>query len=794
MRKILFFLFIGVSINFSQSQWSVSYLRKPTIPGDFRVFSYTGDALHAIGYDIGAISFYLKSTDLGNTWTSFYSGFNATDNLTAMAFPSSNVGYVAGANGKIYKTTDGGISWVNKSDTTVYNGGFNAAFFLNDSIGYLCGSVSGGKLLVKTTNGGTTWTGITTPITNTAYDMHWDNEMNGWSVHSSARVLRTTDGGTTWSQLTVTGATGTLYKIKKVSTSVFYVCGINVIGKSTDGGVTFTALTSPTTSALYTAEFYDENTGYVFGSNGIAYYTTNGGTGWTLVPSFTSEVIRTSIKIGNSVYAGAYKSNLAKTTSAGGSWSLISNTYRDFYGIYAENPTTLVIVGDRGEVHITTNAGENWRKSAFMTGNLLYDAYKNNNNIYVCGRVGGYFISSDNGLSWQDQSFGSATTRNYKLAFFDENNGLMTTNDGTILTTTNKGVDWTAAATFTGATFYDIKMSSPQQGFAVGSLERIYYTAPGVPWTHSGLATIPGQLTGVFMLTPAIGFACGENGAVYKTNDGFATVTLMTDTIALYGRLIHDVYAFDENTVVAVGAGGLILTSNGPNSLGVFDTTYRNIDLTAIARLGSGNRVLAITGTKGVVLKLVQDVVPVELVSFKGSVENGIVMLQWETASESNNKGFDIEKSFDNLTFTSIGFVPGFGTSSEKHSYTFTDAGALGAKLFYRLRQTDYDGSFEYSDVIAVENVLPVKAVLGQNYPNPFNPSTTIEFTVPVKSYVSITLFDALGEKVAELFNDEAEAGTHHIKVQSDRLSAGVYIYRMVNGSHVLSRKMTVLK
>ncbi|NWF89293.1 MAG: hypothetical protein HXY50_07485, partial [Ignavibacteriaceae bacterium] len=110
-------------------------------------------------------------------------------------------------------------------------------------------------------------------------------------------------------------------------------------------------------------------------------------------------------------------------------------------------------------------------------------------------------------------------------------------------------------------------------------------------------------------------------------------------------------------------------------------------------------------------------VIPVELESFTGAVVGNNVRLQWTTSSESNNRGFEIQRSINNSAFTAIDFVPGAGTSTEKHSYTFTDNSGVEGKLLYRLKQIDYDGTHEFSNVVEVTRVTSYG--LSQNYPNP---------------------------------------------------------------------------
>lgn len=186
------------------------------------------------------------------------------------------------------------------------------------------------------------------------------------------------------------------------------------------------------------------------------------------------------------------------------------------------------------------------------------------------------------------------------------------------------------------------------------------------------------------------------------------------------------------------------------------------------------------------------EVVPVELESLTASVSNNIVNLKWQTATETNNKGFEIQRSKNN-EWIKVGFVDGKGSSAERQSYTFTDKVNTIGKYSYRLKQIDLDGSFNYSKEIEV-TVQPTEFSLSQNYPNPFNPTTNIDFTLAQKGIVTIKLFNINGEEVATLLNEEREAGYYTINFSAASLSSGVYFYKMVSNNFVMTKKLIVLK
>jgi hypothetical protein len=171
-------------------------------------------------------------------------------------------------------------------------------------------------------------------------------------------------------------------------------------------------------------------------------------------------------------------------------------------------------------------------------------------------------------------------------------------------------------------------------------------------------------------------------------------------------------------------------------------------------------------------------VVPVELTSFAANAAGRNVDLSWTTATETNNQGFHIERS-NGGEFEAVGFVAGHGTTTETRTYVYTDKNIPAGSYSYRLKQVDYDGTFEYSDVVEVEVGAPAEFALDQNYPNPFNPSTKINFRLAADSKVSLKVFDVLGQEVMTLINNEMTAGSHQVEFDAVNLNSGVYFYKL---------------
>jgi len=188
-------------------------------------------------------------------------------------------------------------------------------------------------------------------------------------------------------------------------------------------------------------------------------------------------------------------------------------------------------------------------------------------------------------------------------------------------------------------------------------------------------------------------------------------------------------------------------------------------------------------------------IVPVELTSFTGTVNNlGQVVLNWETATEINNQGFEIERRTETSEFRTVGFVEGYGTTSEPRSYVYTDMTAETGVNYYRLGQIDYNGAYAYSDVVEIDVNGPLTFELAQNYPNPFNPSTSIKYSVPESGNIRLSVFNIVGEEVAVLANGFSQAGFYEVTFDASNLPSGVYLYKLQSANSVQTKKMMLLK
>lgn len=186
---------------------------------------------------------------------------------------------------------------------------------------------------------------------------------------------------------------------------------------------------------------------------------------------------------------------------------------------------------------------------------------------------------------------------------------------------------------------------------------------------------------------------------------------------------------------------------------------------------------------------------PVTLSLFTALSMKNNVVLTWKTETEINNSGFDVERKIETGQWSRIAFVQGNGTINQPVEYTYMDKKLMPNKYFYRLKQIDYNGNFEYFELpLYVLISKPQAFSMGQNYPNPSNPKSNIDFQIPEKTFVNISVYNILGQQITTLINGETEAGIYTVVFDGTNLASGTYIYRITAGSFTEIKKMILVK
>ena len=332
-------------------------------------------------------------------------------------------------------------------------------------------------------------------------------------------------------------------------------------------------------------------------------------------------------------------------------------------------------------------------------------------------------------------------------------------------------------------------------GFASQAIGQLYLSAPlsvDLTGTPGESLTIPLNLanpTSTLVKAFGLTFVYPTNLLEFQNCSDTGTLTSGWSPLALN--------CIESAGQITIGAGDLAGTNGAGVLLNVVFKELGNPGAGLLQLQGFVDDIATATTEDGTL----NNPVPVELASFSAQVSQNPVKLGWTTATESNNFGFDIERSFDGNVFSKIGFVQGQGTTVVPQHYVFEDNEIdLADELhYYRLKQIDTDGSFEYSVTIKVELLSPETFVLRQNYPNPFNPGTLISYQIPLSSKVTLVIYNLQGQVIRTLVNEEVSRGFHNVIWNGKDdfgkdVATGVYVYRMSAHKFVDAKSLTLMR
>jgi photosystem II stability/assembly factor-like uncharacterized protein len=766
--------------------------------------------------------------------------------MRAVKIIDANTVIAFGAAGTVQKSTDNGTTWSVKNVDTLSRE-FRAAYFFNATTGFVCGA-SG--LIMKTIDGGETFTYVSSGVDVLLYDIEFVDANTGYIGGASGTLLKTTDAGATWLPLT-SGVTTAIYSIATPAADAIYfgTASTSSFRKSTDGGATWTA-TGPAgvTQSMWGTHFINATTGWIATQNGgRVYATTDGGVTWTnsitdglVVPNSVyfinattgyvtnnnngnvfkttdggatwtvgvtlSEPQYATSALGNTVYSVGRSGTTFKSTDDGVTFTALSTTvtYTQIrmikfinanLGIGTAGSTT---TGDSlGFLIKTTNGGATWSDVGYNFKNIVYSVATPSPTTWYVGRGrNAIFKTTDAGATFVQQTTPITLTPNFNdIGFVDDNNGYAFTSTGGIIRTTDGGTTWANANTPFGTTaIYAAHVFSANKTIAVGGSAKAFMTTDGgATWT-AVTTNIPGSFFTVRFYDDNFGVIAGYNSpnpVASKTTDGGVTWTALTFPTEFDGNSLWGVGFRNSNTYWLSGINGAIYyTTDG-------GTTWNNTKpatgntLYSFAVVGDD---MWLSGTQGTILKgYSSPFIPVNLVSFSANVVDDQVSLNWKTATETNNKGFEVERN-SGIGWNKISFISGKGTTSEGTSYSYTDNPQTNGLVQYRLKQIDFDGTYEYSNVVEVNIGAPAKFELAQNYPNPFNPVTTIKYSLATKANVELKIYNILGKEVARLVNENQDAGNYSVEFNATKLSSGVYFYEINAGSFNAKKKMILIK
>lgn len=795
-----------------------------------------------------------RSTDNGESWTQINSGLTLL-NIRSIVV-NNDSGYVfacAGPtpfSGSVFRSSNNGDNWTQinaglpgfavfslaiDANNNVYAGlAFNAGFFIS-------------------TNNGDNWQARNTGLTDkNVLSLTIDNSNNIIYAGTYTNVFKTTNQGQDWSS---TGLNGNIWALFSNSAGeVFAGTWAGSIYRSSDNGTNWINLYNELTIVQDIAITQNGDIFAATAGPGV-FYSSDNGNHWENKSEGLGVLNISSIDIAptGSIFAGA--GMVYRSLDNGESWSYVKGGRgNSWYNSIVTNSQGVVFAANAGNsggywIYRSTDDGENWsRINNGVTDSTIWTIVLDSmDNIFI-GTNGGIFKSSDNGDTWVPKNSGLTTTKVHGLVLKNNNTlfagcypaGLFRTTDGgnNWVNVTNglPGSNWLSFAIDSAGNIYT--------GCASGGSGIFKSTDNGDSWAEadSGMTdltvlTLAANGNDIFAGTQAGGiFHSTDNGEFWTSmNEGIQSIDkinylyindnyIYAGTKGLWRRILYETIPAAPTNLFAIAdtfTVDLNWTDNSNNELGfkierkddslnvpgpwtLIDsvganiTTFTDTGLTPFTTYSYKVYAYNVVGNSESDSVEITTIIPVELKSFTVQADGKVVNLNWITATEINNKGFEIERSqnvqVSKMNWERIGYVPGFGTTTEPKSYSYTDNKVATGTYHYRLKQIDFNGTFKYSGEIEISLQVPLEFSLDQNFPNPFNPATQIEYSIPEDGIVKLNIYNALGQKVYELVNGIEKAGKHKIKFNGSGLASGVYFYKLESGNNIAVKKLMLMK
>jgi photosystem II stability/assembly factor-like uncharacterized protein len=764
----------------------------------------------------------LKSTDGGTTWNATGLSYLPTAGKLVyklLIHPTNNQMLIAATSGGIYKTTDGGATWAQKNVNTVFDLEFKPG---DPTVVYASTGTFSSVYLAKSTNTGDTWT-FTSIVTGrrgelavspnnpaVIYLLATTSTGGGY-----AGVYKSTDSGTSFTQVADTskhmggyytdgsgpntgqGTYDLCIAASPTDANTLFIGGI-CTWKSTDGGYTWAANNNWTASTAYNfsgvavvhadkhALVYQSPTTLFEGNDGGIYKTTNGGSTWTDLSN-------------GLVISQIYRIGISKTDSSKILAGLQDNGCKKFNG--AVNTWSDVKGGDGFEVIIDNNNATSYMYVTYVNGQI----YRNSNgfNTSSITQISANIPGGQPTGAWVTPYIMDPTNSAILYAGYDQ-----------IWETTNRGNSWTSVSQHLSDTVKLRSLAIAPSNTSVlytADLSKMWKTTDGgaTNWSAITLPTTANSVTYIAVKnndpnTVWITYGGYTSGSkVYQTTDGGSSWTNISAGLPnLPIMCITQYKRVTDRNVLFVGTDVGVYIKDGANDWVSFSNGLPNVVASELEiYYGSTvDRVVAGTFGRGLWETELAQALPVELTTFTAAQKEQSILLNWNTSTEVNNFGFEIQRICRSGlqtadTWQKVGFVNGRGSSNTSHDYSFSDNTVqVAGKYNYRLKQVDMDGSAHFSKEVEL-NFTPVKMyALHQNYPNPFNPVTSIVYQVASEGKVVLKIYNMLGKEMATLVDENKPAGQYQVTFNAQNIPSGVYFYTLRAGDFTKTKKLTLLK
>lgn len=761
-----------------------------------------------------------RSSISGGSWTKI-STLSSEINCLVVS-PQGTI--YAGTNRGYFFSTDAGLTWEAKQ---IISYGYISDIEFN-SLGYifLTSSQGAGAGVWKSTDNGATWNKFSNGLPNNLFSLVSiviDAFGNLYTLSNDGQLYKSSNDGYTWQLLNDFEIYEPDLKIDPNSILFISELVFGKIYKSTDLGNNWSIIYDSTgVKRIYidsTNNIYALISLHLMGDHyfnkGII-FSSDGGNTWENI-GIMGINIYDLIVVNNNIYAATDK-GLLKSSIYNSNWTLCFK-YNDRFSNVSDIlvlPDGKILAGTNAGLYLSSNNGYSW-DSTFMTSNISLIRKDNVGNIYFSSDK--LYRSSDVGNNWEECLF--IQYEDIVNFFINYSNNIIAATSysngyhSSILKSINSGISWD-----TIGNFYVFGGIGTIHGLSQNSFGSIFFSSyllrySGPSWNEDKpmIKTDNNGVTwswvrqdlfikNIYFFNDTIYLAASNlthytsAGGIYKSyNNGLTIISLNS---GLENRDIKQIIKTPSNVLISVVGDGIYRSLNNGdywyklNLTGLPSTHINSVYYSDDGKLYActDNGIGVFTGE-----------LPVEFTSFTVQTNRSNILLQWTTSTETNNKGFEIERKTENSKWRIIGFREGKGTTTEPQNYNFIDDlfEVNGYKVSYRLKQIDFNGAFKYSNVIEVE-LVPHRFSLSQNYPNPFNPSTKIKYAISSPQYATLKVYDVLGNEVTTLVDEFKPAGNYEVEFPNVEtrhgvsLPSGVYFYHLNAGDYIETRKMILLR
>ena len=670
-------------------------------------------------------------------------------------------------------------------------------------------AVGGSGVMLRSVDRGETWREIPSPTKSSINSLSFPDRKYGW-IAGAAGLMRTSDYGGTWttalapSEGTVSAffrdirngiALGRGYLPE--SGPSFSIC--NTLNAGSTWATFFQQMGAP---YLSSGAIPSDSVRIVVGEGGIILRSSDCGVTWTRNQLSGYRTFNSIVFPEGSVgYISGDQGAVLRTTDNGISWSpQITSTVADLYSGTFLSTQAGYVAGAEGAILFTSDGGTNWESQQAGTLNDLRSVnFVDPNHGTIVGKYGTLLHTKDGGRTWNPSSSGITYNRLNAVKVLDEAHAIAIGDGGVVLKSNDLGQTWQRLELPIQIRFTGISFSGPDTGFAVGDSGSILKTIDGGNTWQLVRSNSTADLHAVSVMgggqrTTAV----GDSGTILKTTDGGEVWS--RDAIASTASLLSVSFS-GINAGIAVSAQEILVTTDGGNlwvhkgGAGFSSVNFSKRD----------PRVAFVVGARS------------------GIYSWGLIVGRTTNAGETwTNSYLDYASDMETLlAVSSVDGVNAIAAGEAGRVYVTPDGGTRWAQLQLGTSNTltaiDLYGDHgalvvgEGGTILQTDSLpwllssvgpelsrrnseLPQEFSLEQNYPNPFNPQTTIAFSVPTESFVTLTIKNILGQKIATLVQEKKQPGNYKISWNAGNNSSGLYFYELTAGTFVAVKKMLLVR